>query len=59
MFSEYKNRDDGPDETIKEQNGSWWWADEVWEWHGPCSSKELAQKRQSLYAADLMGVNQE
>lgn len=45
----------GPTETIKEQDGGWFWADEVWEWHGPCSSRESAQSRQSLYAANLMG----
>jgi len=45
----------GPSKTIKEQGGKWWWADEVWEWHGPCFSRESAQKRQSLYASNLMG----
>jgi len=42
-------------ETIDNRNGQWWWADEVWQWHGPCSSLESAQKRQELYAGDLEG----
>jgi hypothetical protein len=43
-------------ETIKEQHGQWWWADEIQNWHGPCSTLESAQKRQALYVGDLQGV---
>jgi hypothetical protein len=46
---------DGPIQTIKEQDGKWWWADEIFEWHGPCSTRGSAQKRQSLYVGYLQG----
>ena len=39
--------DMGP--TVYERDGSWWWADECWDEHGPCSSRESATSRQSVY----------
>jgi len=39
--------------TVYERGGSWWWTDEAWEEHGPCSTKESAQRRQSMYAKYL------
>lgn len=42
-----KAEDKGP--SIKFSNGCWFWADEVWNWHGPCSSEESTIRRQHLY----------
>jgi hypothetical protein len=44
-----------PQTVVKETDG-WWWADESWDWHGPCSDKEEAQERQKLYTEDLNGT---
>lgn len=35
--------------TIYERDGRWFWADECWQEHGPCSSRESAVRRQDLY----------
>lgn len=40
-------KDYGP--TVYERDGKWYWADEVWGEHGPCSSRESAVRRQDLY----------
>lgn len=42
-----------------ERDGKWYWPDETWQEHGPCSSKESAQRRQDCYCAvELEGSRQ-
>lgn len=44
--------DSGP--SVRERDGVWWWADEAWQWHGPCSSESSARRRQAMYVTYLL-----
>lgn len=36
-------------ESVYERGRMWYWADETWGEHGPCSSRESAVRRQAMY----------
>ena len=44
----------GAQPTIVERDGQWYWHDETWQEHGPCSSHRSAQRRQGLYCRAVL-----
>jgi len=43
--------------SLECKDGKWWWYDEVWGEHGPCSSRDSAVRRQMLYFNHIGGLS--